>query len=664
MDKMKALKRVTAASLVVLLAAAAAGCSPAASNPRQGAQGGRNAARQMSVETQIVKLSDVGGGQVFTGSITPVFTTNLSSRVTGRVASIDVNVGDRVKAGQALAHIDTTTLQQQLETTKSQAAVAQAQYNKAVNDYSNGLASAANALDKAVNDAQAQVESAKRAVAVAQAQLNNAIASQQNAIASAKQGVANAQTSFNSTQASVSAAITAAQNNLNAQLDALLTSQSNNLQTLQLNVQQAAAAYSAALQSNQGVDAALAKLQAAQLALQQAQQNQYKDAQSAQAAAQSQLTSLQNALLQAQSSQQVQVAQEALNAALVSLANAQATAAAQIEVSQQQLAQQETALANAQKSQQTSVKQAEQAYKAAQSTDALKVNEAQLQQAQTNVKQLEEQLEDGVLKSPIDGIVTAIGTPVGQNASSSTPIVTVAAVDPVLATVNVSEAAIGKIKTGLPMTVSVPTLNKTYEGKVYAIHPTMDATSKSYLVDIQLDDPQHELLPGMFATSSLKSEGRQAIMVPADAVISQPSGNAVYIVKDGRAKKVLVKLGAITSTAFEVTSGLQVGDELVVKGQELLSDNVPVVVGQPGQGQGGPGQGQGQRPNGQGGQGQGGQRQGGQGQRQGGQGQRPNGQGEGGQRQGGQGQRPQTPAGGQNQTGGADAGAVRAGAGQ
>lgn len=660
MNKWKALKRVTAASLVVLLAASAAGCSTAATNPRQGAQGGRGAARQMAVETQKVKLSDVGGGQVFTGSITPVYTSNLSSRVTGRVASIDVNVGDRVTAGQALAHIDTTQLQQQLETTKSSAAVSQAQYTKAVSDYSNGLASAQNALDKAVSDTQTQVAAAKQSVALAQSQLNNAITAQQNAVASARQGVANAQTSFNSTQASAATAITVAQNNLNAQLDALLTSQSNNLQTLELNVQQAAAAYSAALQSRQGMDAALSKLQGAQLALQQAQQTQYKDAQSAQAAAQSQLANLQNALLQAQSSQQVQVAQEALNAALVSLANAQATASAQIEVSQQQLSQQQIALTNAQASQQASTKQAQQTYKAAQSTDGLKVSEAQLQQAQTNVKTLEQQLEDGVLNSPVDGIVTAIGTPVGQNASGSAGVVTIAAVSPVLATVNVSEATIGKIKTDAPMSVTVPTLNKTYDGKVYAIHPTMDATSKSYLVDIQLNDPQHELLPGMFATSSLKSEGRQAIMVPADAVINQTSGNAVYIVKDGKAKKVLVKLGAITSTEFEVTSGLQVGDELVVKGQELLSDNVPVVVGQPGQGQGG--QGQGQRQNGQSNQGgQGGQ--GGQGQRQNGQG----GQGQGGQDSPGQsvqGQRSQAPAGGQGQGGGADAGTAKAGAGQ
>ncbi|KIL38261.1 hypothetical protein SD70_27425 [Gordoniibacillus kamchatkensis] len=615
----KVFRRVAAASLVVLVAAAAAGCGSASTNPKQGAQGGRGAARQMPVVTQTVKMSDVGGGQVFTGSITPVFTSNVASRVTGRIASIDVNVGDRVKTGQAIAHIDTTQLQQQLETTKSSAAVSQAQYNKALSDYASGLAAAQNALDKATSDAQSQVAAAKQAVALAQAQLNNAITAQQNAIASAKQGVASAQTSFNSTQASAQSAITIAQNNLNSQLDALLESQSNNLDSLQLKVQQAAAAYSQAIGTS-GAAAALSNLQAAQLALQQAQQTQYKDAQSAQAAAQSQLTSLQNALLQAQSSQQVQVAQEALNAALVSLANAQTNAASQIAVNQQQLFQQQTALANAQASQQSSVKQAEQSYKAAQGTDGIKVSEAQLQLALTNVKTLEEQLQDGVLTSPVDGVVTAILTPVGQNAAQ-TGIVSIASTNPTLATVNVSEASIGKIKTGIPMTVNVPTLNKSFDGQVYAIHPSLDATTKSYLVDIQVNDTQHELLPGMFAESSIKATGRQAIMIPANAVLNDNTGNSVYIVQNGKAKKVSVKIGEMTSTQFEITSGLKPGDELVVQGQELLSDNVPVQTGQTGQngsesgqrGQGQADQGGSRQGSGQEGNRQGGGRNGGQG---------------------------------------------------
>jgi RND family efflux transporter MFP subunit len=538
----------------------------------------------MSVVTQPVKLSDIGGGQVFTGSITPAFFTNLSSKVSGRIVSMDVNLGDHVKVGQALAHIDTSTLQQSVEQLKSDLAMSQAQYSKTVNDQANSEAVAQKALAVQQAAYEKTISDQKNAVALAQAQLNNAISAQQNSIENAKQGVSSAQAGFSKAQADAATAVTVAQTNLNSQLDSLLTTQNNNIDTYQLNVQQAVAAYNNSAKSGAGADAALAKLQSAQLQLQQAQQAQYKDTQSAQQS----LTSLQNALLTAQSSQTVQVAQESLNTALLTLANTQSTAAAQIDLGRIQLAQTQSSQDNAKNSAQASLDQSKQSLQTSQSIDAVQVSAAQLQQTQTKLKVLSEQLQDGVLTSPIDGVVTSILTPVGQNTGQSA-IMAIATLDPTIATVNVSEASIGKIKVGTSMSVSVPTLNKSFDGSVYVVHPTMDATSKSYLVDIKLNDDKHELLPGMFAESSLKSEGKQTIVVPADAVLSQTSGNAVFIVKDGKASKVLVKIGVVTSTFFEITSGLKVGDVLVVKGQELLSDNVPVQEAQPGQDGGGNG---------------------------------------------------------------------------
>lgn len=660
MGKLKKVKKATVLGIAVVLAVSMAGCSTGAAASKQGARGGRNGGtRQMTVATQTVKMSDVGGGQIFTGSISPAFTTNLSSKVSGRVASIDVKVGDRVSVGQAIAKIDTTTLQQTLEQTKSSAAVSQAQYAKSVNDQANSVAAAEKALaaqqtsyEKTISDQQNAVAAAKQAVATAQSQLNSAIAAQQASVASAKQSVASQQAQFNSTDASAQAAITVAQNNLNAQLDSLLSSENNNVQTAQVAVAAASSAYNVALQNGNaaGIDTARSNLEKAQLALQQAQQAQTKDSTSTQQS----LTSLQNALIQAQSSQGVQVAQENLNTALTALANAQATASAQIDLSQQQLAQQQLTLANTQASQPLSVSsakaaldQAQQSLDNAKSMDSVQVSAAQLQQAQTNVKVVEEQLQDGVLTSPVEGVVTSILTPVGQNSTQSA-ILSIASTDPALATVNVSEASIGQIKVGASMSVQVPTLKKTFQGQVYSIHPAMDPTTKSYPVDIKVDDTNHELLPGMFAEASISSEGRQAIMVPASAVLNDNTGNSVYIVQNGKAKKVSVNIGEMTSTSFEITSGLKVGDELVVQGQELLSDNVPVSTGQ-----GGSGGGQGS----QGGQGQSGQK----GSRQGG------GQGGGqyGQRQrAGQNGGQQSSSGQQSSDSGGNAGNAKAGAGQ
>jgi RND family efflux transporter MFP subunit len=659
----------TAVAVVAVAAVAGAGysgwLSPNSKQAGPQQQQQRGGARQFPVETQIVKMSEVAGGQVFTGSITPVYTTNISAKINGRVTEIMVKVGDRVKVGQPLAKLDTSALEQTLASAQADLAASQAQYQKSVNDQANSVAASEKSLafqqanlEKAILDQQNAIAALKQQVAVSQANYNKALNDQQNAIATAKQNVAISQQALSSALATYNTNLTNALNALNAQQDSAQTSQvssSNNLATLQLNVQQAIINYNNAVNTGKqsDIDLALQKLQSAQLALDQAQQS----TPSTVTSAISSLVSAQNALASAQNSQAVQAAQEQLNKDLIALANAQNSLSIILEQNRQSLQKDQLALANAQASLETNlnvnkaqVAQSEQALQNAKSLDSVNVSRAQLEQAEVKVKNIMEQLQDGTLLSPVDGVVTAINTPVGQNAGTSGSVLTVASLDPVQATVNISEANIGKIKVGMEMKVKVPTINKEFDGVVSAIRPTLDSVTKSYGVDIQVADPNHELLPGMFAMSSLKSEGRKAIMIPAEAVVSQPSGDAVFVVQNGQARKVTVKVGALTSSQFEIVSGLKEGDEIVVKGQELLSDRAPVQVVQPGQ-QAQPGQ-QGQGGGQQGQQGQGGRPQGQQspgGRQPGGQGQESSGQqgdkrnstggqrGENGQRPGGSG---------------------------
>ncbi|PZE22769.1 efflux RND transporter periplasmic adaptor subunit [Paenibacillus xerothermodurans] len=559
---------------------------------------GAGAARQFPVETQIVKLQEVGGGQVFTGAITPPYATNVSSRVAGRVMELMVKPGDRVTTGQPLAKIDTSELEQQVAQSESALAVSAAQLQRTTNEQANSVANAEKQLatqranlDKAIAEQQNSVEAAKQQLAISQANYNKAVTDQQNAIASAKQSVAISQQNLNNALNTYTINLSNAQNALNIQQDALQTSEANSsnaIESLRLELQQAIINYANARENGSSADkdAAQQRLQQAQLELDQVQQT----TPSALTSATGALLKAESDLTAAQNSQSVQIAQEQLNRDTTTLANAQNTLLATLETSRQTLSKDELALANAETNRQLSMnvstaqlEQQEQALVAAKSTDAVAVSTAQFNQAQTNLRLLVEDLQHGVLSSPVDGVVTSINTPVGQNAGAQSNILSVAALERTQATVNISEANIGKIKIGMEMKVNVPTLDKTFDGVVSAIRPTMDEVTKAYGVDITVNDEQKELLPGMFATCSLKAEGRTAIMVPADAVLSQPSGNAVFVVQDGRAKRVAVKVGTLTSSLFEITSGLSEGDELVVAGQELLSDKAAVQVVQPGQ---------------------------------------------------------------------------------
>ncbi|NHN31002.1 efflux RND transporter periplasmic adaptor subunit [Paenibacillus agricola] len=608
---------------------AAPGGTPPAATTAPGAGGqqrpGSAAARQFPVETQLVTMAEVGGGQVFTGSITPIYTTNISSRVSGRVTELMVKAGDRVKTGQVLARIDTSTLQQQIAQSETALAVSAAQLQRTANDQTNSAITAEKQLniqranlDKAITDQQNTITTAKQQLALSQANYNKAISDQQNSISNAKQQVAISQQNLNNVQNTYNTTLTNAQNTLNAQQDTTQTSQvssNNSLESLQLALQQALVGYNnvqASAGNQTALDAALQKVQTAQMQLEQAKQTTPNSLSSATAS----LLKAQGDLAAAQSSQTIQIAQETLNRDTIALANAQNTLSVILDTNQQSLQKDQLSYTNTLAAQDTNlnvtkaqVAQSEQALQTALSTDAITISNAQYEQAQANLRILSEQLQDGVLSSPVDGVVTVISVPVGQNAGTQAAILSIAALDPTQATVNISEANIGKIKVGMEMKVTIPTLNKTFNGTVSVIKPLLDPVTKAYSVDIKVDDPNKELLPGMFATSSLKTEGRKAVMVPADAVLSQPSGSAAFVVVDGKAKKVTVKVGSLTSALFEITSGLVEGDELVVKGQELLSDKAAVQIVKPGQdaqkpqGAGQQGAGQGAQRQQQGGQG-------------------------------------------------------------
>ncbi|UOF91500.1 efflux RND transporter periplasmic adaptor subunit [Fodinisporobacter ferrooxydans] len=596
-------KRVTSmivlASVSLLAGTALAGCGKAASS---------NAFldKKLPVETQMVKMSDIGGGQVFSGQITPETLTNVASKLNGKVTNVMVHVGDHVTAGQSLATIDTSQLQQQLQQSQSTVAVDQAQVNQAQNNQQNSLANAKSSVEadqaqlaKAQLDHANSIISAQQSVDTAKIQFDKAQTDQANSIAQAQQAVAVAQAAVEQAKANHAAALASANASVGSAQSSYDNSKQgtdNNIKQLQLAADQAKTAYNDALQQfsvgvTQGtyaqyqanIDAAYTKYLQAQLQLSQAEaQNTVTDS-----SLQAPLQAAQVALQNAQNSKDVDVALANYNQSVVKLTQLQGDASS-VKLSQQQLAQANQNLQVAQNSTsgiavaKAQLDQANQSVAAAQSGDGVAVAQAQLQAAETNVNVINEQLQDGVLKSPVDGVVTAINAPVGQMAGGTGSVVSIASTSPTIATVNVPEATIGKVKIGTDMLVNIPTLNQSMQGKVLHIHPMMDSVTKSYGVDIQVNDPKQQLLPGMFVEASLKSEGRQAIMVPADAILSEANGNAAFIIDHGKAKKVLVQIGEMTSTEYEIKSGLHVGDQVVVKGEELLSDGAPVDIVKPG----------------------------------------------------------------------------------
>jgi len=206
--------------------------------------------------------------------------------------------------------------------------------------------------------------------------------------------------------------------------------------------------------------------------------------------------------------------------------------------------------------------------------------EANLAQSQAALNYQRNQLANTVIVSPIAGTVAQRNVEVGNVVSSSTQAVTVVDLSRVKVQVSVGEQQIGKIKQGQEVNVIVPAVRtEPFTGVVTNLSPAADAKTKSYLVEVKMDNPGQTLKQGMFAEVHIatdKSEG--ALTVPVDALVARSGGNVVYTVQDGVAREVQVKTGISDGKVIEIVSGLQEGDQVIVLGQQGLVDGSRVAV--------------------------------------------------------------------------------------
>lgn len=186
--------------------------------------------------------------------------------------------------------------------------------------------------------------------------------------------------------------------------------------------------------------------------------------------------------------------------------------------------------------------------------------------------------ENTILTSPISGVVTARNYDPGDM-TGALPILTVARVQPVKIIINVSESELSHIKKGMPAVVRFDTYgDEEFTGHITMVSPTVDAASRTFGVEITVPNSDDRILPGMFGRVTLNLGTAEHVVVPDVAVVKQPgSGNHyVYVYKDGKVTYNKVELGQRLGNAYELLSGVNDGDEVVVYGQSRLADGIEV----------------------------------------------------------------------------------------
>lgn len=195
--------------------------------------------------------------------------------------------------------------------------------------------------------------------------------------------------------------------------------------------------------------------------------------------------------------------------------------------------------------------------------------------------QYDNMMENTVLVSPINGVVTARNYDPGDMTGNA-PIVTVGQITPaVKVIINITENDYSKVKAGTPVTVSFDAFpDETFNAKVGRIYPTVDPATRTFQAEIMVNNPQSNILPGMFARVMMDLGTQQNVVVPDRAIVKQTgSGNKyVYVYSDGSVKFNKVELGQRLGDAYELISGVEDGDSVVITGQSRLIDGSKVIV--------------------------------------------------------------------------------------
>lgn len=193
----------------------------------------------------------------------------------------------------------------------------------------------------------------------------------------------------------------------------------------------------------------------------------------------------------------------------------------------------------------------------------------------------ENMLENTTLVSPISGVVTARNYDVGDMASGL-PIFVVQRINPVKIMISVSESLYTYVKKGMAVEVELDALpEQKFSAKVSRITPSIDASTRTFPVELTLANDKELVKPGMYARVTMNYGTRKNIVVPDVAVVKQlGSGNRyIYVYnQDGTVAYKKVELGRRFGDKYEILSGIADGDVVVTSGQVALKDGIAVEV--------------------------------------------------------------------------------------
>jgi membrane fusion protein (multidrug efflux system) len=217
-------------------------------------------------------------------------------------------------------------------------------------------------------------------------------------------------------------------------------------------------------------------------------------------------------------------------------------------------------------------------------------DEANLRNNKAQVAQQKAIVDKKILRAPFAGQLGIRQVDLGQYLGAGTAIVTLQSLTPIYVDFLLPQQAFDQIKVGQTVAAKVDAYpGKAFAGAITAINPRVDAATRNVQVRVTLDNADHKLLPGMYATVDIDTGAPQHLVtLPQTAISYNPYGNLVYLVDDkgkdaaGKplliARQTFVTTGATRGDQVSILKGVKEGDVVVTGGQMKLRNGSPLLI--------------------------------------------------------------------------------------
>ena len=211
---------------------------------------------------------------------------------------------------------------------------------------------------------------------------------------------------------------------------------------------------------------------------------------------------------------------------------------------------------------------------------AIKGAQAAVDAAQTQVATAQQAVADTIIRAPFAGFISARPTAVGEYVTSSTPVATILRTNPIKLQMQVAEADVPNISIGRAVSLEVDAYkDRRFGGTVTAVNPAIDPTSRSVIVEAQIENGNNALRSGMFVTAKIVREGgSKGVFVPKSAIYNDQATQSyrVFVIEGDVAKLRVVQLGTEEGDYYQILSGVNADETVAVSNLDQLYEGASV----------------------------------------------------------------------------------------